>query len=246
MKIVIFGGSGFIGKNLIQYLSCSGIYTILHPSRNEVNLTDKDKVNEYFKTERPDFIINAAGSDKDSFEDMVRSYFNLARQNVDMVYFGSGAEGRNTDYGLAKEIMNEHTWKTKHIYNLRLYGVYGKYEDVSRRFISHCIISKIQGKQVRIFNNLSFDYLYVNDLCKAVKWFLENTPNQSAYNVCSGNHVKLSQIADIIRVDYTIDHESDEVYGSNSRQFLHETGMELTPLDKGIGELIKYYEKTGF
>lgn len=37
-----------------------------------------------------------------------------------------------------------------------------------------------------INQNVKFDYLYIDDLCKIVEWFVTNTPKYNYYNVCTG------------------------------------------------------------
>ena len=70
-----------------------------------------------------------------------------------MIYFGSGAEFSRknwipkmeenyydkfvpTDqYGFSKYVMNKITEKSDNIYNLRIFGLFGKYDDWRYRFI---------------------------------------------------------------------------------------------------------------
>ena len=54
-----------------------------------------------------------------------------------------------------------------------------------------------------------FDYLYVNDLAKITRWFIENDPRHKAYNVCSGSRDTLTELAGIVA----------EVLGTRSADF---------------------------
>ena len=47
-KILLTGGSGFIGRNILESFLVEK-YDICHPSRKELNLTDSDSVKNYFK-----------------------------------------------------------------------------------------------------------------------------------------------------------------------------------------------------
>ena len=48
MKILVTGGNGFIGKNIKEsYLAQK--YTIIAPSRLELDCSDDDSMQEYFK-----------------------------------------------------------------------------------------------------------------------------------------------------------------------------------------------------
>ena len=59
-KIYISGGSGLVGKNIIENLDNSK-YEILHPSSSELNLLNTDAVKEFFKHNKPDIVIHCAG-----------------------------------------------------------------------------------------------------------------------------------------------------------------------------------------
>ena len=63
MKILLTGGNGMVGKNILEYNtnSTSKQYNILAPSRSTLNLEDYNAVNAYIKTHNPDIIIHAAG-----------------------------------------------------------------------------------------------------------------------------------------------------------------------------------------
>jgi GDP-L-fucose synthase len=58
-KILITGGSGFVGKNLINKLKAS-TYTLLIPSSSELNLLDKKQLSSYLKENQPSVIIHLA------------------------------------------------------------------------------------------------------------------------------------------------------------------------------------------
>ena len=60
MKILLTGGSGLVGNNILEHIK-SKEYVILHPKKEELNLLDYNKVDEYIKVNKPDIIIHAAG-----------------------------------------------------------------------------------------------------------------------------------------------------------------------------------------
>lgn len=60
MKILITGGSGMVGKNLVESLKTSG-HQIFAPSSREMNLLNFEKTAEFIKTTGPEIIINCAG-----------------------------------------------------------------------------------------------------------------------------------------------------------------------------------------
>ena len=48
-KIVILGGTGFIGNNLSDYFSCNTNLALFKPTRAELNLLDSNEVFNYFE-----------------------------------------------------------------------------------------------------------------------------------------------------------------------------------------------------
>ena len=60
MRILITGGNGMVGKNILEHHKASN-YEILAPSSSELNLRDFDSVDKYIKQNKPDIIIHAAG-----------------------------------------------------------------------------------------------------------------------------------------------------------------------------------------
>lgn len=60
MRILITGGNGMVGKNILEHQKAAN-YEILAPSSSELNLRDFDSVDNYIKQNKPDVIIHAAG-----------------------------------------------------------------------------------------------------------------------------------------------------------------------------------------
>ncbi len=60
MKILLTGGSGMVGKNILNHHRSSD-YNFLTPSRNELDLLDKSSVLVYLQTNLPDTVIHCAG-----------------------------------------------------------------------------------------------------------------------------------------------------------------------------------------
>lgn len=62
MKILLTGGSGMVGHNLLDYAQQHfPQYQILAPSSTKLNLLDINKVRNFIYQEKPDLIIHAAG-----------------------------------------------------------------------------------------------------------------------------------------------------------------------------------------
>ena len=60
MKILLTGGSGMVGKNILEH-SKKNDYTFLSPSSKDLNLLDYNSVNNFIIDNKPEFIIHAAG-----------------------------------------------------------------------------------------------------------------------------------------------------------------------------------------
>ena len=60
MKILVTGGNGMVGKNILEHENARHHY-ILSPSSTELNLRDYSAVDAYLKKHQPEFIIHCAG-----------------------------------------------------------------------------------------------------------------------------------------------------------------------------------------
>ena len=108
MRILITGGSGFIGRNLRDGLTTrppatAPRYDVVAPTSAELDLSDDERVREYLRAERFDVIVHAATTRSnrrvtapaEMLDKNCRMFFNLVR-NRDafgkMICFGSGAQ----------------------------------------------------------------------------------------------------------------------------------------------------------
>ena len=196
MKILITGTNGFIGKNLIEYFKTRD-EDIYCPKRQQLNLLDSDYVFEYLNNNKFDLIIHC-GININSVEENLKMYFNLERCSKHygkMFCIGSGAEYDMRNYKIR---MKEHYFKNnipediygfskyviardieakkKNIYNFRVFGIFGKYEDYKRRFISNNICRVICNLDITINKNMFFDYIYVNDFCRIIGILIDKEP----------------------------------------------------------------------
>lgn len=226
MKVLITGAGGFIGRNLCENLKET--YEVTASGSRELDLLDMSSVENYLKSHSFDVVIHTATNNKkrtssaeyDYLDGNLRMFFNLERcRNYygRMYYFGSGAEYDmehyipnmreeyfgtyipKDPYGFSKYVMSKASSALNNIYDLRLFGVYGKYEAWERRFISNAICRALKGKDITIQKNVYFDYLWVEDLADIMRWFLEHEPKHKHYNVCRGERIDLYSLACIVR-----------------------------------------------
>ena len=92
--VLILGASGFVGKNFINSSQASE-YKILCPSRDKINLLNKDAITLYLKTTSPDIIINAAGKVGGILKNIKNQYSFLLENTLINVNLISAAKEQN-------------------------------------------------------------------------------------------------------------------------------------------------------
>jgi GDP-L-fucose synthase len=282
MRILITGGSGFIGRNLVEQLA--GTYELLAPSSAELDLLNERAVREYLSAHSFDVIVHAAttrsnrglGAPADMLDRNCRMFFNLVRNEGrfgKMIHFSSGAEYVKTGlparvkeeyfdtrvptepYGFSKYICAKYTERSERLVELRLFAVFGAYEDYTVRFISNACCRAVKGLPIVLRQDIVFDYLYIKDLVKLTMWFIENNARHKAYNVCSGRPVAISELARVIaRVSAQVSGRNPavsvlsegmgpEYSADNSRMLTEMGGYRFWDLEDSIRDLYAWYER---
>lgn len=279
MKIFLTGSTGFIGRHLRE--AWENKYDLSAPARQELNLMDTQAVERYLRDGCFDVVVHAANMNNvryqltasQELDGNLRMFCNLERCRDlfgKMYYFGSGAEYDMrhyipsmpesyfgtyipTDpYGFSKYIMSK--LSGGNIYNLRLFGVFGEYEEWRRRFISNMLYQNLHSSEMRMNQNMYFDFIYIQDLIQVLEWFLTHEPKYHHYNVCSGVRNDLLSLAHMVIEVTGIPAEvrtSKEgwkpEYTGDNRRLLEEIGeLSLTPMQEAIGRMAAYYQKNGF
>jgi UDP-glucose 4-epimerase len=278
MKLFLTGGSGFIGRHLREGLE--GRHEVVAPLSSELDLLDEDAVARHVEHGKYDVVVHAAtwNATRNSPKDVskvvsnnLRMFFNVARLRErygKMIYFGSGAEydlrkcvpkigeGRfdlsvpADDYGFSKYVMAKYAGCADNIYDLRLFGVFGKYEDWEIRFISNACCKVVWDLPVSIRQNVFFDYMDVKDLVGITEWFITNTPKRKHYNVCTGRTLDLRSIAEKVfassgkNLDIVVAKKGlgKEYGGDNSRLLEEMNGYRLSDMNDSIRDLYHWYE----
>ena len=60
MRVLLTGGTGMVGRNIKENQSASN-YFVLTPSREELDLTNRDQIRSFLRANSPEYIIHAAG-----------------------------------------------------------------------------------------------------------------------------------------------------------------------------------------
>ncbi len=225
MRILLTGGSGFIGRNIIEQLGER--HEILAPSHAELELTDADAVATWLMRHPVDAVVHAAvrpghrnaADPSRQLEIDLRMFANLTRCGDcwgRMVYLSSGAiygtsrdlvRAAETDegcciptdeHGFARYVLADLARQDGRVVELRPFGVFGPYEDYAIRFISNAICKALFDLPVTLRKDRRFSYLYVDDLMPVVAHFLECPSPGGAYNVVPDHTDDLLTLAHLV------------------------------------------------
>lgn len=278
-KILLTGRTGFVGRNILPILkeeyeihAPTRQELDLKNSSDVENIIKKENYDVVLHFANPNPVKNVACDKQDTMlEDSMRifmNFYNVRNYYGKMLYLGSGAEyDKSRDlhmvteeqvtesipkdiYGLAKFYMNELARASENVYNLRVFGCYGKYDHESK-FLTHVIRSCLENKEITIRQNCYFDYMQVFDLAKVVIWAIENEMKYHDYNVCSGTRISLIEIAEKIKREMDSsepiillqDGLNKEYTASNSRLLAEANKIEFTSIENGIKLQIEYERK---
>ncbi len=275
--VFITGASGFIGRNAVEYFKDK--YQIIAPVHKELDLLCQEDTRRLFQDHEINYVIHCAnigGNRKHrDIEDILKKnlimFFNIAeneRYFEKMIHLGSGAEYTRykmppkvselhfggivplDDYGLSKYIISKYIEKSENIYCLRLFGVFGRYEDYEYKFISNSIVKNLFHLPIMIKQNVFFDWMYINDLLPIIHRFLINRPIYKAYNVATGVTVDLISIANIIngisefKSEIQVENPelNSEYSADNSRLLQEMQEIQFHNMHESIMDLRDYYK----
>ena len=278
-KILLTGGNGFIGKNILQSFLADK-YDITAPRSFELNLADTQAVDDYFRAHSFDVVLHAATKPghrnaKDPtnlFYTNVRMFENLVRHSDKfgkLINFGSGAvydtaaDNRlvtedqigvrcgKDDHSFCKYVVHKRIEALKNVFDLNIFGIFGKYEDWEIRFISNAICKTIFGLPITLRQNRRFSYLYVNDLMPILEYFIENTPKYKSYNITPDEETELLQAAKTVQkigggkgeIIVAAEGYGLNYSGSNARLKSEITNLQFTPFEQAVKELFVYYKE---
>lgn len=273
MRILITGGNGFVASHLAEKLPKTHEIQVI--TREDLDLTNRQEVEKWFENRYYDIVIHTAmqggrrhiKEEQDIFFNNLTMYLNLASQQTQYRYLFNFTSGADYDkslpvdgdisnlyisypkdyYGLAKNIIARLMRQHINFYNFRIYGVFGKNE-AEGRFISTSIQNLKEGKDIEIFEDRWFDFLYIDDLIEVLNYYITTIDSRkeglpSELEVVYSEKFKLSNIAQII-LDTDNNNKKFEIKSKEEGPSFVGTqyGIEWLPikfkgLKKGIKEL---------
>jgi UDP-glucose 4-epimerase len=281
MRILLTGGNGFIGRNLLAYLRRN--HEVLAPGRAELDASDPTALDEWFSSHEVDAVVHGAvrpghrnvPDPAGQLWTNLRMFFGLMRNAHRfgrLVFLSSGAVydiaeaqdrvseqalGRSLpgdEHGLSKYVIAQyldqlHRSRTADVVELRLFGVFGKYEDYAIRFVSNAICKTLFDLPITLRQNRTFSYLYVDDLGPIVERFLAGPHAEAAYNVVPDSTDDLIDLAERVRARSGKDVPivvgapgSGLPYcGVNDRLRREMPEVTFTPVDVAVSSLYDWY-----
>jgi len=278
MNILITGSGGFIGRNLKE--SFSQKYEVYAPRSNELDLTNMKAVDRFFKNKGFDAVLhcavkpghrNAREVDNQLYTNM-QMFSNIIKNREKFgkfIFIGSGLGYGIRHYkpkmkenyfghhipvdegGFSKYLISQYISLSENMVDLRVFGIFGKYEDYTIRFISNMICKCIFDLPLTMKKNRKFDYIYINDLGPVIQHFIENDFKYKSYNVTPDQSIELYTLADkvlkIANKDLPIvvaeKGIGEEYSGDNSRLKSEIGNFIQTPIDLAIRDLYYWYSE---
>jgi UDP-glucose 4-epimerase len=263
MKILVAGSKSFLGRNISNYFLGRPDVELVLLSRSNCDLSSSEHFVEYCRESRPDLVIHTAVS-LDNTNNNIAMYLALEKASSHYgraVMIGSGSEYghqryipemkedyfdvryppiNNHSYHLSKHIISRlhQSSYANNIYNFRVFGLYGPYEDYSRRLISNNIYNFCKSGRMMVSANHAFDYLYVEDLISAIEHFVRHPslPIHQTYNICNGHADRFYEIlTEVIvalggsasEIDIASKVPTDYVYSGDCSQFENEFNYKI-------------------
>ena len=279
MAILITGAKGFVGRNLVEFFK-EKKYSVLFPTQKELDLRNSDDVARYFQNNLIECIVHCATTLRegttyppDTCENNLRMFFNLQKHNdssIKMINLSSGSEyaRKYLQKKMPENYFDKHVPEDSHSYSkylitkyirdanceniisLRIFGIFGKYEDYRYKFISNSIVKNLLKMPIVINQNVVYDYLYIDDFAKIVEFFVKNKTTNKIFNVNPTKSIDLLTIANL--VNKVSDYQS-EIYvlnegigikysGDNSALLAEIGDFEFTEYGVAVAKLYQYYK----
>ena len=198
MRVLVTGPEGFLGKEVLDYFGKH--HVIVHPERFDV--TDEKWLSSILTMYDVDAVIHTASrggkrGDDDSLQDLVDNvtmFNNLIKHKdkYEMLFcFCSGAAfNRDTPidnvseedvvnnfptdyYGMSKNILAREVLKHENVFNMRLFGCFGRHEEKSR-FFSNALTGMKSNEPIEVHQNRKMDFFWAQDVCRVIDFYMQH------------------------------------------------------------------------
>lgn len=224
-KVLVTGGEGYIGSNLIEYLTGEGYKCVSVDKKSGNDVLDIDSVWKY------DYIVHLAAEAgiKECRDDPnkavvsnISSTFHIMRlahkYDVPLVFASSGAASTPYEnlYGMTKYVCEVEALRlnlkgaNNHI--LRFSNVYGgKHWEHKPSVIPQFMNAKKEGRKLIVNGDGSQtrDFIHVLDICRAIELALHYSSINSPISIASGKQTSVLDIAKMIGCEYEFNPNSD-------------------------------------
>lgn len=277
-RVAVMGAHGFVGRNLTEFLQEKYIvfpvtrdnFSFLEEEKVKTFIKENE-IDIIINC------ANVGGSRKNGYaqetpitEDNLRMFFNIENcllPHMKLINFGSGAQyNKKRDlvkvaeeeigkvipedsYGYSKFVMSKYISKCSNIYHPVIFGLYGKYEDYTFKFISNAIIKNLLRMPITINQNVIFDYLHIDDFLHIIELLLENDYKDKEFNITPMESIDLVSAAEIInccggyKSDIIINKAgmNFQYTGANGQLLKMVGGYEFLSYKEGIEKLYQFY-----
>jgi GDP-L-fucose synthase len=269
MRILLTGGTGFIGKYLLTHLD----HEILAPSSSELNLTNELQVRTYLENNPVNAVIHTAvyGRERVGSIDQEITNTNLAMFNnlygcLDLydkfINIGSGAEFGLTlsnnsskeediflqfpteSYGLGKNIIARTITHTTNFYNLRVFSCIDPSEP-QNRLLKKFLKSVNANTPFIVDQDRYVDFISLHDLTLVVNTVLTGDINIRDLNLVYQDKHTVSSLLYKYCEHHNIDKNMIKVTGKTNINYTGD-GTKLCSLNlplRGIDEELKLYKE---
>lgn len=303
-RVIVTGGTGFVGANLVRRLLRDGheVHLFVRSSyagwriddiRNnihvhEIDLCDAEEVTSLMGVIRPHWVFHLAAHGAYSWQQHIREMVQtnlIATINLVEASVEAGVEsfihaGSSSEYGFKDHAPTETTWLepnssyavTKasatlycrymaqqhdaHIVTLRLYSVFGPYEEPGR-LMPTVILHGLAGKLPPLVNpDIARDYVYTEDVNEAFLRVSAQTDIERGcvYNVGTGIQTTLRDVIEtaqkVLPIRETPQWGSMEsrqwdtsVWVADNRAIVQSLGWHPTyAFEQGFREMVAWFE----
>ena len=191
IKVLVIGGSGFVGSHLMRYFAASGTSSTEMDGLIKLDIRDSNQIRRVIGETNPELVINSSGLTNVDYCEThpeealeingtaVGNIADCAEENgsilchisTDYVFPGSSGNYREEDrpdpvnsYGISKTIGEEMLNGRKKIV-LRISTPYGiNYSRRKKTFLEFVVSNLMEGKKIRIVTNQFTTPTYVNEI----------------------------------------------------------------------------------